>query len=104
MVDFVIPTLGVPTYEIHNMSLNDIELHATESNELIECECGPSQETLMWRKFEELSKKIDHKDKQSGSWNCPNAEYLSEMSLQTQTIVDAVVKSIQLGCVEVNLC
>ena len=103
MIDFVIPTVGVPTYEIHNMGFNEMEIQSVESNELVECECGPRQETLMWRNFECASRKIDEGNGECGEWKCDDAEYLSNMSFQTQIIVDAIVKSIQLGCVEVNL-
>ena len=101
MNDFVIPTAKVPSFEVHSMTLSELDAFAIETNELVVCERSPTQESLMWKKFEKIARGLDG-DRDSDETGT-EAMVLTEMSLHAQEICDAILKSIRLGCVNVDL-
>mmetsp|Transcript_29907 Transcript_29907/g.43916 ORF Transcript_29907/g.43916 Transcript_29907/m.43916 type:complete len:376 (-) Transcript_29907:99-1226(-) len=97
--DFVIPSPGPCKYEIHKSEALDMDLHVVENNDLVECDCGPPQEHLMWRTFSRLSREVD-----DGGWsNSKDAVWQSAVSLHTQEVANALLRCIQSGVSEVEI-
>ncbi|CAB9497674.1 dihydrodiol dehydrogenase [Seminavis robusta] len=107
MSDFVFPHPdGLATYRLYEDIKKEPGAKHTEDmrGEAIDIAGGPSHDVVMWRNFAQLSRSIDEEGWEGGT--SPLSERvreLAEITVHTKTILNALMKSLEEGCVEVPL-
>lgn len=102
LTDFVIPHPdGLSTYRIYDKALNDktgkVEV---ESGEALDVPRGPSQDVMMWRRFQELCRSIEQYGWEERA-ETRIARDITSVALQTKSCLIALGKSLEEKCREV---
>ena len=90
--DYVIPKEHAQRWAVNGQSLTVNDTYSVQSISIKEAPEGPVQEVLMWRNFHTFCRSVE----ESG-WVDVDALNISNISLDNQKILDALMKSIHLG-------
>ena len=93
MIDYVLPRQGPSTYTVQGQDLTVNDEYSVLHSDMMEAPDGPVQEVLMWRHFSKYCRATEA----TGCWDDVDANTVSSISLETQTIVDALMESIANG-------
>jgi hypothetical protein len=104
MTDFVVEhPSGLASYRVYDKEIMPDGHEQITSGEAIDVSGGPTQDVIMWRTFVGLGVSLDKK----GSWDkCPETAEVRELAnvaLQTKQILIALLKSVELGLVPVEI-
>jgi len=103
MTDFVIPQKGKPhTYELVSQSLTDRDLFAIPTTVTVNNKNNDlSQEVLMWNNFAQYCRATDNNAEDENSNSLMKQSY--EICIQTQSVMDALMQSIEIGGQEISM-
>lgn len=101
MSDFVFPTRSLACYRLHNKQMDMFDDNMVLEGDAIDVENGPLQEVMIWRRFAELSEFVV--DQEPGPRGARISYEVSYAALQTQNIVLALTRSMELNWSEVVL-
>jgi predicted dehydrogenase len=98
MKDFVIPKEGVQSWVVHGQPSFGYDSYSVQISDLLESPSGPAQEVLMWRNFSNFCRTVETK-----GWDDAGVVSMSNISVENQQILDALMESITLGGKSVSL-
>jgi len=98
--DYVIPKEGVQSWVVNGQSLTVNDTYSVQSIDIKEAPSGPVQEVLMWKNFHIFCRSVE-----KSGWADADADALniSNMSVDNQKVLDALMESINLGGTAVTL-
>jgi predicted dehydrogenase len=88
MEDAVLPKNGSVAYQVKSQELTYMDQFSVQETDVCEMPMGPVQEVLMWRNFSKFCA-------DENKWKDPNTKNISFVSLETQRVLDALMKSIE---------
>ena len=94
--DAVLPNSRSVAYQVKSQELTYIDQFSVHETDTCEIPGGPVQEVLMWRNFSNFCAN-------ENKWDDPNATNVSSVSLETQRVLDALMKSIEQNYAVINM-